>query len=151
MKHVTVLTSCVLVMGLWASATEQALAQQTSSAHAERLLQADHSWNGKPYGAYPAGQPTLTTIRLTIAPHTALPWHTHPIPNVGYVLQGQLTIQDKASGASHVYHQGEAFAESMNDAHRGMSGDTATVLLLTYAGGDHLPTSIPLKGEKDEY
>ena len=128
-----------------------ARAQNTASAHADHLLKADHSWNGKPYTAYPPGPPMLTTIRLTIPPHTALPWHTHPVPNAGYVLEGQLTIQDKESGASHVFHQGEAFAESVNDAHRGVSGDTRTVLLLTYAGGSNLPTSIPLKGQKNEY
>ncbi|CDG39120.1 MULTISPECIES: cupin domain-containing protein [Asaia] len=126
-------------------------AQETASAHADHLLKADRSWNGKPYTAYPPGAPTLSMIRLTIPPHTALPWHTHPVPNAGYVLQGQLTIQDKASGASHVFHQGEAFAESVNDAHRGVSGDTTTILILTYAGGNNLPTSIPLKGEKNEY
>lgn len=140
-----------LALGLGAGLTGQALAQQTATAHADHLLKADHSWNGKAYTHYPSGQPTLTMIKLTIPPHTALPWHTHPIPNVGYVLEGQLTIEDKASGASHTFHQGEAFAESMDDAHRGVSGDTATVLLLTYAGGNNLPTSIPLKGEKKEY
>ncbi len=126
-------------------------AQQTASAHADHLLKADRSWNGKPYANYPPGPPTLSMIRLTIPPHTALPWHTHPVPNAGYVLSGQLTIQDKASGASHVFHQGEAFAESVDDAHRGVSGDTPTILILTYAGGNNLPTSIPLKGEKNEY
>ncbi|GBR03958.1 cupin domain-containing protein [Asaia siamensis] len=140
-----------LALGLGAGLTGQAHAQQTATAHADHLLKADHSWNGKAYTHYPSGQPTLMMIKLTIPPHTALPWHTHPIPNVGYVLEGQLTIEDKVSGASHTFHQGEAFAESMDDAHRGVSGDTATVLLLTYAGGNNLPTSIPLKGEKKEY
>ena len=151
MKIARSLTLALLALSLYAGTSGPTHAQETATAHAEHLLKADRSWNEKPYTHYPSGQPTLTMIRLTIPPHTALPWHTHPIPNVGYVLQGQLTIQDKASGASHVFHQGDAFAESMDDAHRGVSGNTATILLLTYAGGNNLPTSIPLKGEKNEY
>ncbi|GBQ83130.1 hypothetical protein AA0535_0168 [Asaia krungthepensis NRIC 0535] len=143
--------SAAAPMGLVPLTSSVAHAQQTASAHADHLLKADRSWNGKPYLSYPPGPPTLSMIRLTIPPHTALPWHTHPVPNAGYVLEGQLTIQDKASGASHVFHQGEAFAESVDDAHRGVSGNTRTVLILTYAGGNNLPTSIPLKGEKNEY
>src|SRR5580692_1516747 len=62
--------------------------QNVASGHREILLQTTQSWNGKPYTHYPTGQPQLTTIKLTIAPHTALPWHTHPFPNVVYVLSG---------------------------------------------------------------
>jgi hypothetical protein len=63
-----------------------------ASGQREILLQADQSWNGKRYTHYPTGQPQLTTIKMTIAPHTALPWHTHPFPNVVYVLSGSLTL-----------------------------------------------------------
>ena len=122
-----------------------------SSAHAEILLQTTQSWNGKPYTHYPTGQPQLTTIRMTIAPHTALPWHTHPFPNSVYVLSGTLTLQDKASGKIQVVHPGQAVGESVDDIHRGESGDEPTVLLITYAGTPGVPTSIPAKGEKAEY
>jgi hypothetical protein len=106
---------------------------KVASGRRELLLQASQSWNGKPYTHYPTGQPQLTTIKLTIEPHTALPWHTHPFPNVVYV------------------HQGEAVGESVDDIHRGESGDEPTVLLITYAGTPGVPTSVPAKGEKAEY
>jgi quercetin dioxygenase-like cupin family protein len=122
-----------------------------ASGHREILLQTTQSWNGKPYTHYPTGQPQLTTIKLTIEPHTALPWHTHPFPNVVYVLSGSLTLHDKASGKTHVVHQGEAVGESVDDIHRGESGDEPTVLLITYAGTPGVPTSVPAKGEKSEY
>jgi quercetin dioxygenase-like cupin family protein len=104
-----------------------------------------------PYTHYPTGQPQLTTIRLTIAPHTALPWHTHPFPNVVYVLAGSLTLHDRASGKTLVVHQGQAVGESVDDVHRGESGNEPTVLLITYAGTPGTPTSVPAKGEKAEY
>lgn len=103
------------------------------------------------YEKYPTTQPELTMIRLTIPAHTALPWHTHPVPNAGYVLEGQLTIHDRETGKTQTFHQGQAFAESVNDTHRGETGETRTVLLLTYAGTPGTPTSVPAKGEKPEY
>ena len=124
---------------------------KVATGHRELLLQTSQSWNGKPYTHYPTGQPQLTTIKLTIAPHTALPWHTHPFPNVVYVLSGSLTLHDKASGKTHVVHQGEAVGESVDDVHRGESGDEPTVLIITYAGTPGVPTSVPAKGEQAEY
>jgi quercetin dioxygenase-like cupin family protein len=122
-----------------------------ASGHREILLQTTQSWNGKPYTHYPTGQPQLTTIKLTIPPHTALPWHTHPFPNVVYVLSGTLTLHDKASGKTQVVHQGQAVGESVDDVHRGETGDEPAVLLITYAGTPGVPTSVPAKGEKAEY
>ena len=117
----------------------------------EVLVQTDKSWNGKPYTHYPAGQVQLTTLKVTLAPHTALPWHTHPFPNVVYVLSGTLTLHDKASGKTLVVHQGQAVGESVDDVHRGEAGDQPAVLIITYAGIPGMPTSIPAKGEKAEY
>jgi quercetin dioxygenase-like cupin family protein len=129
----------------------QASGNSVASGQREILLHTTQSWNGKPYTHYPTGQPQLTTIKLTIAPHTALPWHTHPFPNVVYVLSGTLTLHDKASGKTQVVHQGQAVGESVDDVHRGESGDEPTVLLITYAGTPGVPTSVPAKGEKSEY
>jgi quercetin dioxygenase-like cupin family protein len=126
-------------------------AQMVETGKREILLQADSSWNGKPYTQYPAGRPQLTMLKVTMKPNTALPWHTHPIPNAGYVLSGDLTLHDRASGATHTYHTGESFAESVDDEHRGEAGANGAVLLLTYAGIPGTPTSIPAKGEKPEY
>jgi quercetin dioxygenase-like cupin family protein len=117
----------------------------------EILLQTGQSWNGKPYTHYPAGQVQLTTLKVTLAPHTALPWHTHPFPNSVYVLSGTLTLHDKASGKTLVVHQGQAVGESVDDVHRGEAGDQPAVLIITYAGTPGVPTSIPAKGEKAEY
>jgi quercetin dioxygenase-like cupin family protein len=124
---------------------------KVQSGHREILLQTDQSWNGKRYTHYPTGQPQLTTLKVTLAPHTALPWHTHPFPNSVYVLSGTLTLHDKASGKTLVVNQGQAVGESVDDVHRGEAGDQPAVLLITYAGTPGVPTSIPAKGEKAEY
>jgi quercetin dioxygenase-like cupin family protein len=129
----------------------QSNTNNVASGRREIVLETTKSWNGKPYTHYPTGQPQLTTIKLTLAPHTALPWHTHPFPNSVYVLSGTLTLEDRDSGKTLVVHQGQAVGESVDDVHRGVSGDEPTVLLITYAGTPGVPTSVPAKGEKPEY
>jgi quercetin dioxygenase-like cupin family protein len=141
-----------ILFGAAATATLAQSAGPTVQAGVrEILLQTTQSWNGKPYKHYPKGQPQLTTIKVTLAPHTALPWHTHPFPNSVYVLSGTLTLRDRDSGKTLVIHQGQATGESVNDVHRGESGDEPTVLVITYAGTPGVPTSVPAKGEKAEY
>jgi quercetin dioxygenase-like cupin family protein len=123
----------------------------SESGHREIMLATTQSWNGTAYTHYPTGQPELTTIKSTLAPHTALPWHAHPFPNSVYVLSGTLTLRDRDDGKTLVVHQGHAVGESVDVVHRGESGDEPTVLLITYAGTPGVPTSIPAKGEKAEY
>jgi len=125
--------------------------KNVATAQRDILVQADGSWNGKAYTHYPTGQPELTMLKVTIPANTALPWHTHPFPNAVYVLSGTLTLEDRDSGKSKVFHRGDAFAESVDDVHRGVAWDEPTVLLITYAGTPGVPTSIPVKGEKPEY
>ena len=147
------LAACIAVAATTLPLSAWAQQKPASVAPAERavLLQADHAWNGTPYTQYPKGRPQLTMLKLTIAPHTVLPWHTHPFPNAAYVLSGTLTIHDKQSGKTKVVHQGEAFAETVADVHRGETGDEPVVLLVTYAGTPGVPTSIPAKGQQAEY
>jgi quercetin dioxygenase-like cupin family protein len=126
-------------------------AQTTASAHGDILVQKDSSWNGKKYEAYPKGTPELTVLKLSIPAHTALPWHIHPFPNAGYVLSGQLTIEDQASGKKQTFKTGQAFTESVNDVHRGISGDVPTVLIITYSGSPGVATFKQVGGGKPEY
>jgi quercetin dioxygenase-like cupin family protein len=145
-----VLLAAPLILAL-GSFPAQAKEATVATAEKEVLVQSDHSWDGTKYKKYPSGPPELTMLKITIAPHSALPWHTHPVPNAGYVLSGDLTIHDQESGKSVTYHAGQAFAESMDRVHRGESGDTPVVLLVTYSGTAGTPTSVPAKGEKSEY
>lgn len=144
------LTAIIAATSL-SSALAQSGTDKVAAAQREVLLQADHAWNGDAYTQYPKGRPELTMLKLTLAPHSVLPWHTHPFPNAGYVLSGTLTVHDKVSGKTKVFHQGDAFAETVNDVHRGETGDEPVVLLVTYSGTPGEPTSIPAKGEQKEY
>ncbi|AQS86507.1 MAG: cupin domain-containing protein [Acetobacter aceti] len=145
------LVSLFILVGASVTAAVPLHAQAAKSGSADILVKSTASWNGKPYTPYANGTPELTVLKLTIAPKTALPWHRHPYPNAGYVLEGSLTIQDKESGVHKTFHAGEAFTESVDDAHRGVAGDEKTVVLLVYAGIKGQPTSVPLPGQQKEY
>lgn len=126
-------------------------AETTRSAKVDVLVKSDQSWNGIPYTAYPSGRPELTVLKFHIPAHTALPWHTHPIPNAGYVLSGQITIEDRDSGKKQTYAAGQAFTESVGAVHRGVTGDQPVELIVTYSGTAGTPTFVAEKGQKPEY
>ena len=57
-----------------------------------QLLKTTQSWDGVQYRKYPEGQPEVSVLRYKIPAHSSLPWHTHPVVNVAYVLSGHLTV-----------------------------------------------------------
>jgi quercetin dioxygenase-like cupin family protein len=151
LKGRTTLTIAALAGTSFIPALAQNRSNHTESGRRETVLATTESWNGTAYTHYPTGQPQLTTIKLTLTPHSVLPWHTHPFPNSVYVLSGTLTLRDRDDGKTLVVHRGQAVGESVDLIHRGESGDEPTVLLITYAGTPGVSTSIPAKGEQPEY
>jgi quercetin dioxygenase-like cupin family protein len=143
------ISQMISVVAAFAFTLSQAEAQKVETVHSDKLLQTDHAWNGVAYQKYPSGRPQLTMLKITIPPNTVLPWHTHPFPSAGYILSGDLTVQDKES--AHVFHAGDACAEAVNDVHRGVAGKTGVTILVFYAGTPGVPTSVPINGEKMRY
>ena len=83
---------------------------------------------------YPAGSAQVTAVIITIPPGGETGWHVHSVPLVGYILEGQLTV-DYGTKGTHTYAAGEALAEAMNWPHNGMNKGTVPVrLLAVYAG-----------------
>ena len=68
-------------------------ANNTPGVKSEKLLESEQSWDGTAYKSYPEGTPQLSVLKITISPFTRLAWHEHPAPNVGYVLEGVLTVE----------------------------------------------------------
>lgn len=113
--------------------TSSSGAQEKPSVQAETLLKSSESWDGTPYQSYPLGPPELTVLKITIPPHTALPWHTHPMPNAAYVVTGELVVET-ATGGKKVLKPGQTLPEMVGTVHRGISGDDAVTLIVFYAG-----------------
>ena len=121
-------------------------AQAPAKTETTVLLQGASSWNNVPYKAYPTGRPQLTTLRIVIPAHSALPWHVHAIPNAAYVLSGSLTVEDRATGAKATFRAGEAFAECVGVVHRGVTGDEPAIVIVTYSGTPGQALSTPVAG-----
>lgn len=116
-------------------------AADAPTATNEVLLKSTSSWDGTRYIRYPDGEPELTTLRITIPPRTILPWHTHPMPNMAYVLSGELTVEQRDGGQSKTIKAGDVLPEMVNIEHRGRTGDSPVVLIVFYAGIKGMPLS----------
>ena len=112
-----------------------AWAADAPAVRSEQILHTRASWDGKPYTAYPVGQPEVSLLRITIPPHASLDWHRHPVINVGYMLSGSLEVENQETGEKNVIRAGDPLPELVGTVHRGRNpGDEAAVILVFYAG-----------------
>jgi quercetin dioxygenase-like cupin family protein len=136
----TILIVCGVSLSLLSGAVS---AHNQSIVESQTLLRSGASWDGLPYVAYPGGSPELTVVKITIPAHTALPWHTHPMPNAAYVLSGELTVEKKDSGEKKTLSAGQVLPEMVGALHRGLTGESPVVLIVFYAGAKDMPLSQP--------
>jgi quercetin dioxygenase-like cupin family protein len=131
-----------LVFALFVSSVGFAVAEKAtvSDVNVDTLVETTAAWDGTPYNAYPSGQPEITVLKITIAPHSALKWHTHPIPNAAYILSGELTVEKKDGTQKH-FVAGQVVTETVDTIHRGITGNNATVLIVFYPGTPGKPLS----------
>jgi quercetin dioxygenase-like cupin family protein len=102
-------------------------------------LSASSSWDGGLYQSYPPGQPELSVLKIILAPHTQLEWHSHPMPSAAYILAGELTLERKRDGKRQRFTAGQAVSETVDTFHRGVAGSEPVVLIVFYAGSAGMP------------
>jgi quercetin dioxygenase-like cupin family protein len=127
------------------------MADEGGGSRTTVLVKATSSWNDIRYEGYPAGQPELTTVRMTIPANSKLHWHRHLMPNTAYIISGELTIEERGTGRKATYHAGQAFAESVDNVHRGVTGKEPVVVIVTYAGSQGQPLSVPVPDGADAH
>ncbi|MFR9649028.1 MAG: cupin domain-containing protein [Rikenellaceae bacterium] len=92
------------------------------------------SWDGAELIDYPTGKPSITMLKITVPPNCSLPQHYHPVINVGYMLEGELTVTDDKGNVTTIA-AGEPLVETVNTIHYGANrGETDAVILVFYAG-----------------
>ncbi len=129
----------VAVLGIaWASLAVAADAPATKS---EILMKSEKSWDGAAYKSYPTGKPELTILKVSLPPHSALPWHTNPMPNASYIISGEITVESKATRKTQKLVAGQAVPEMVDSAYRATTGDKPVELVVFYAGAKGLPLS----------
>jgi quercetin dioxygenase-like cupin family protein len=109
------------------------------AVQSQTLLRTSSSWDGEPFRSYPSGQPELSILKITLAPHTQLEWHSHPMPSAAYIVDGELTLERKKDGKKQRFTAGQAVSETVGTLHRGVVGSKPVVLIVFYAGSPGMP------------
>ncbi len=105
----------------------------------ETLAKSTRSWDGDALPPYPAGQPEITILRITIPPRTRLPLHYHPVINAGVLLEGQLTVIAE-HGKRLELKAGDPIVELVSTPHYGINeGDQPAVIIVFYAATEGAP------------
>jgi quercetin dioxygenase-like cupin family protein len=141
------LSIVTLALALFRQCTAPENAQ--SSLRSETLLRSNSSWDGEPYKSYPPGPPELSVLKITLAPHTQLEWHSHPIPSAAYIVAGELTVERKKDGKKQHFTAGQAVSETVDTPHKGVAGNEPVVLIVFYAGRPGVPLTQHPKSNVD--
>ena len=118
--------------------------------NAEELLRTEQTWEGTDI-VYPTGTPEVTSIKLNIAEGELTPFHCHPVPTIGYVLQGDLEVETK-EGKKKMLHKGESVVEVLRTVHRGRAVGGPVEIVVFYIGAASMPhTVLPENDPDHEY
>lgn len=97
------------------------------------VLKTQDTWYGQEI-VYPEGKAEMTGVVVEMAPGGETGWHMHPIPSVGYVMEGELEVHFKNGDIKHL-SAGESAAEAVNVYHNGRNvSDGPVKLLIFYVG-----------------
>jgi quercetin dioxygenase-like cupin family protein len=125
---------CILLFSIQISAAKD--------VEVEQLIKTTSSWNGVSLPDFADGETEVTMLKITIAPHTTLPEHFHPVINVAYMLRGELTVVSK-KGEKKVIKSGDPLVELVNQDHYGINnGEEPVEILVVYFGEVGKPITV---------
>ena len=142
--RIRILAACSLIVFLQAACSISPVHEEPSKASVtvKELVKSTQSWDGKTLPRYPAGQPRVTILRITIPAGVELDMHKHPVINAGVLISGQLTVQTKSAETLHL-KAGDPIVEVVNTAHFGINqGSVPAEIIVFYAGSVDLPISV---------
>jgi quercetin dioxygenase-like cupin family protein len=98
------------------------------------LLQTTVNSCGQPI-AYPqGGTPEITALLIEMAPGEETGWHSHPVPLVGYIMSGELTVY-QVTGEKRVVPAGQNSLESVGVVHNGVNEGSIPCRMVVYVLG----------------
>ena len=109
------------------------------------LLQTAVNSLGQPIEYPGGGTPEVTAFLVEMAPGEETGWHQHPVPLLGYIFQGQITIH-QVSGEKRTVHAGEVSLESVGVLHNGVNDGTVPAKMIVFAAG---LKDVPITIEKE--
>jgi len=107
---------------------------------AKELLRTSESWDGGAF-SYPQGSPLVTSLVLELEEGQETPWHCHPVPTMGYVLEGSLEVET-STGKTVTLTPGESVVEVMRTMHRGRGMAGGARVVVFYAGATQIPVTV---------
>jgi quercetin dioxygenase-like cupin family protein len=85
--------------------------------------------------AYPHdGTPEVTALLVEMAPGEETGWHQHPVPLLGYLLAGELTVY-QITGEKRVVRTGEVSLESVDVVHNGVNEGAVPLKMIVFVVG----------------
>jgi len=110
------------------------------------LLQTTTNSLGQPIEYPREGAPEVTALLVEMAPGEDTGWHQHPVPLLGYLLAGELTVY-QVTGEKRIVRAGEVSLESVNVVHRGVNeGAVPCKMIVFVVGLKDAPFTIELEG-----
>jgi quercetin dioxygenase-like cupin family protein len=96
--------------------------------------------------AYPRdGTPEVTVLLIEMAPGEETGWHRHPVPLMGYIMEGTLTVY-QSTGHKRVIPAGGVSLESVDIIHNGVNeGAVPCKMVVFVAGLKDMPFTIEEK------
>ena len=111
----------------------------------KELARTEKSWDNTLLPSYPAGQPEIRILSITVPPGEKLPLHQHPVINAGVLITGHLRVHTK-EGKILDLHAGDAIVEVVDTWHWGESlGSTPAHIIVFYAGRADMQVTIKQK------
>jgi quercetin dioxygenase-like cupin family protein len=106
------------------------------------LLQTTVNSLGQPI-VYPAeGTPEVTALLVEMAPGQLTGWHQHPVPLLGYLLAGELTVT-QITGEKRIVRTGEVSLESVGVIHQGANEGSVPLKMIVFViGRKDLPFTV---------
>ena len=98
------------------------------------LLQTTVNSVGQPIEYPRNGTPEVTALFIEMAPGEETGWHQHPVPLLGYILTGELTVY-QITGEKRVVRPGGISLESVNVVHNGINEGPVPVTMVVFVTG----------------
>jgi len=111
------------------------------------LLQTTVNSIGQPI-AYPRdGTPEISALLIEMAPGEETGWHSHPVPLVGYIMSGELTVY-QITGEKRVVSVGQNSLESVGVVHNGVNeGSVPCKMIVFVLGLKGVPFTVNVEGQ----
>ncbi len=143
--HSLAVATLCFVLGFGAAHFARA---RDGGVHAEKILMTSQSVVGEviryPHSAlHPQGKRAEITAQvITLKPGDKTPWHSHPMPTFGYIIEGEIEV-DYGSKGQKTFRQGDALMEAMARVHQGRNVSDKPVRVLAVSIGEQgQPTAV---------